>query len=154
MIRAGVIGFAFCASPVSALTLADCERVTHVSHGGEAAHQDFGDARVGWIDWWSQEGVYIDITVANCKTGEFLKTRVREERVSVRAPFDRRDAVERIIATEMSGAAALFSFTRLAAAIHPKGRDIEIARMAAESCGCAAAYPDLRGDKVPYEASE
>ena len=142
------------ASPASALTLAECKRITHVSHGGVAGHVDFGAGRVGWVDWWSQEGVFTDFTVADCETGEFLRTRVREERMSERPPFDRRDAVRGIIEAEMLGAPALFSFERLRAAIHPKGRDIEVAVLEAEPCACAAAYPEMRGSRTPYEVSE
>ena len=74
--------------------------------------------------------------------------------MSERAPFDRREAVRGIIETEMRGAPALFSFERLRDAIHPKGKDIEVAVLDAEPCACAAAYPDLRGEKTPYEVSE
>lgn len=146
--------FALTASPTTALTLAECKRVTHVSHGGVAGHVDYGSGRVGWVDWWSQEGVFTDYTVADCKTGAFLRTRAREERMSERPPFDRRAAVQEIIETEMQGAPALFSFDRLRDAIHPKGKDIELAVLEAEPCACAAAYPDLRGEKTPYEVSE
>lgn len=153
MIRLAVI-LAVLASPVSALTLAECERVTHISHGGVAGHMDLGAGRVGWVDWWSQEGVFTDITVADCKTGEFLRTRVREERMSERPPFDRTDAVRSIIETELRGAPALFSFQRLRDAIHPKGKDIEVAVRTTEPCACAAAYPELRGEKTAYEVAE
>ncbi|MEM9426536.1 MAG: hypothetical protein AAGA06_07520 [Pseudomonadota bacterium] len=142
------------ASPAMALTLAECQRITHVSHGGVAGHVDYGSGRVGWVDWWSQEGVFTDYTVADCQTGEFLRTRVREERMSARPPFDRRDAVQEIIETEMQGAPVLFSFRRLRDAIHPKGKDIELAVLADEPCACAAAYPELRGEKTPYEVTQ
>ena len=141
-------------SPATALTLADCERITHISHGGVADHVDYGAGRVGWVNWWSQEGVYTDFTIADCRTGAFLRTRVREERVSERAPFDRTESVRAIIGTEMRAAPALFSFERLRRAIHPKGRDIELAVLEAEPCACAAVYPELRGDKIPYEGTE
>ncbi|MEO0916207.1 MAG: hypothetical protein AAFY31_04380 [Pseudomonadota bacterium] len=153
MIRAALI-WVVLATPAAALTLGDCRRITHVSHGGAAGHVDFGAGRVGWVDWWSMEGVFTDFTVADCKTGKFLRTRVREERMSPRPPFDRREAVRGIIETEMQVAAALFSFERLRDAIHPKGKDIEVAVRATEPCACAAAYPELRGSKTPYEVSE
>ncbi|MDJ0638247.1 MAG: hypothetical protein QNJ20_05395 [Paracoccaceae bacterium] len=154
MIRPVAICLALGAVPAHALTLAECERVTHVSHGGESGHVDFGAGRVGWDDWWSQEGVYLDLLVAHCETGDVLRTRVLEERISPRPPFDRTNIVRKIIATEMAAAPALFSFERLAEAIHPKGRDIKLARLDAEPCACAALYPDLQGDKTPYEASQ
>ena len=142
------------AAPVHALTLAECNRTTHISHGGETAHQDFGAGRVGWIEWWSQEGVYNDFYIADCESGQHLKTRAREERMSTRAPFDRTKAVQSVINTEMASAPQLFSFERLATALKTKGRDIEIAILTDEPCACAAAYPELRGLKTPYEATE
>ncbi len=153
MIRLALILTAL-AAPASALTLAECRAITHVSHGGVAGHVDYGAGRVGWVDWWSQEGVFTDLTVADCRTGEFLRTRVREDNISARAPFDRREAVREIIETEMAGAPALFSFARLRDAIHPKGKDIELAVLETEPCACAAAYPELRGSRTPYEVSE
>lgn len=152
--RLSIISLVLLAGPASALTLADCRAITHVSHGGVAGHVDYGAGRVGWVNWWSQEGVFTDLTVADCRTGEFLKTRVREDNISARAPFDRREAVREIIETEMAGAPALFSFARLRDAIHPKGKDIELAVLENEPCACAAAYPDLRGSRTPYEVSE
>ena len=142
------------AAPAQALTLSECDRTTHISHGGETAHRDFGAGRVGWTEWWSQEGVYTDFYVANCKSGRHLKTRAREERMSNRAPFDRTKAVRAVIDTEMAAASSLFSFERLATALKTKGRDTEIAALTAEPCACAAAYPELRGTKIPYEATE
>jgi len=153
LIRLAAI-LAVLAAPASALTLAECKRVTHISHGGVAGHVDFGAGRVGWVDWWSQEGVFTDFTVADCKTGEFLRTRMREERMSQRPPFDRIDAVREIIEREMTAAPALFSFKRLRDAIHPKGKDIEVAVLDVEPCACAAAYPELRGEKAAYEVAE
>lgn len=142
------------AAPVNALSLAECTRTTHISHGGEAAHRDLGEGRVAWESWWSQEGVYLDLHVADCGTGEHLTTRAREERMSERAPFDRTEAVRAALETELAAAPSLFSFERLANALKTKGRDTEIAALAEEPCACAAAYPELRGTKTPYEATE
>ncbi|MEM1066650.1 MAG: hypothetical protein AAGJ74_14210 [Pseudomonadota bacterium] len=133
-----------------ALTLAECDRTTHPSHGGERGHRDLGEGRVLYGEWWSQEGVYVDLIVAHCGTGAFLKTRAREERISARAPFDRTERVLAIIETEVTGAAALFSLKRLANALKNTGEDIELATLAAEPCACAAAYPDLRGTRAPF----
>ncbi|MEL6518151.1 MAG: hypothetical protein AAFQ39_10560, partial [Pseudomonadota bacterium] len=77
-LAAGLLLFAL---PAAALTLDDCNRTTHVSHGGEGGHMDLGAGRVLYGEWWSQEGVYVDVIVAHCGTGEFLKTRTREERI-------------------------------------------------------------------------
>ena len=135
----------------SALTLEQCARTTHPSHGGEAGHRDVGGGRVAYAEWWSQEGVYLDFIVADCSTGQALRVRAREERISARPPFDRRQKVRKILETEFSGAPAFFNFDRLAKALHPTGRDIAIATLAVEPCACAAAYPDLTGDRTPFE---
>ena len=139
------------AAPLSALTLEECDRTTHVSHGGEAGHRDMGVGRVGYVEWWSQEGVYTDFIVADCASGKFLKTRAREERMSERAPFDRTNDVLEIIEREFAASPSLFSFERLAMALDRTGRDIEVATLAKEPCACAALYPTLRGPRTPYE---
>ncbi|MDD9922047.1 MAG: hypothetical protein OXQ92_07180 [Boseongicola sp.] len=142
------------AGQVSALTLAECERTTHISHGGEAGHRDFGGGRVGYGEWWSQEGVFTDIVIADCKTGEFLRTRAREEHMRERPPFDRTADVIEIIETQMSVSPALFSFQRLHDALKNVGRDIELAEFQAEPCACAAVYPELLGEKHPFERDQ
>ena len=151
MIRLAIILFALCAGPVSALTLAECTRTTHISHGGEARHVDYGNGRVGYVDWWSQEGVYTDLVVMECRSGAFLRTRVREERVSDRY-FDRTDKAIEVIVRELEAAPALFSFKRLAQALDGTGRDIELAVTEEETCACAALYPEALGDKAPFVA--
>ena len=139
------------AAPASAVTLAECDRTTHVSHGGESGHRDLGAGRVGYAEWWSQEGVYTDLIIANCETGAFLKTRAREERMSERRPFDRTKDVVEIIERELAASPSLFSLERLALALDKTGRDIEVATLKTEPCACAALYPELRGDLTPYE---
>lgn len=139
------------ATPGLALTLEDCKRTTHPSHGGEAAHRDFGEGLVGYVEWWSQEGVFTDVVIARCDTGEFLRTRLREERMTDRPAFDRTQAGLNVIETELGAAPSLFSFQRLAGALDRVGRDIEIAKLKIEPCACAAAYPSLRGQKEPYQ---
>ena len=138
------------ASPLAALTLEDCARTTHPSHAGEAQHHDYGGGNVGYVEWWSQEGVYTDVVIASCESGTFLRTRLREERISDRPPFDRTKAGKAVIETEMRVAPALFSFERLAASLDRVGKDIEIATLSEEPCACAAAYPELRGQKEPF----
>ena len=39
-----------------ALTLTECDRTTHISHGGEAEHRDLGEGRVTWRGGGSQDG--------------------------------------------------------------------------------------------------
>ncbi len=138
-------------TPSLALTLDECKRTTHPSHGGEAAHRDLGEGLVGYVEWWSQEGVFTDVVIANCYSGEYLRTRLREERMTDRPAFDRIQAGLNIIETELGGAPSLFSFQRLAGALDRVGRDIEIAKLKTEPCACAAAYPGLLGQKEPYQ---
>ena len=140
----------FGAAPVAALTLEACNRTTHVSHGGEGGHMDLGAGRVLYGEWWSQEGVYVDVIVAHCGTGEFLRTRTREERISDRSAFDRTEKALGIVEQELGAAPELFSFKRLAQALDRTGEDIVIDALQSEPCACAAAYPDLRGAKTPF----
>ncbi|MDJ0626951.1 MAG: hypothetical protein QNJ44_01725 [Rhodobacter sp.] len=142
------------AVPAAALDLTDCDRTTHISHGGETGHRDLGAARVAFAEWWSQEGVYLDLVVADCSTGVALKTRTREERISPRPPFDRTDKAVRILNEQLAVSPSLFSFARLADALDGTGRDTEIAMLDAEPCACAALYPGLSGNRTPYEAAE
>lgn len=138
------------ASRSEAVTLEECNRTTHVSHGGEGGHMDLGAGRVLYGEWWSQEGVYVDVIVAHCGTGEFLRTRTREERISDRSAFDRTEKALGIIEQELGAAPELFSFKRLAQALDRTGEDIVIDALQSEPCACAAAYPDLRGAKTPF----
>ncbi|MEM8803390.1 MAG: hypothetical protein AAGF55_12725 [Pseudomonadota bacterium] len=151
LIRAAAIALVASAGSVSALTLAQCERTTHNWHAGEARHTAYDDGRVAWAEWWSNEGVFVDYIVMACESGDFLKTRVVEEHISDRW-FNRRAQARDIFAREL--ASDFFSFQRLATALKGVGRDIEIATANAESCGCAAAYPALRGDKTGFELEE
>ncbi|MEO9826560.1 MAG: hypothetical protein ABJF50_19330 [Paracoccaceae bacterium] len=143
--------FAFAALPAQAVTLAECDRTIYISHGGESDHRDLGAGRVEYVEWWSQEGVFNDIVLANCESGTFLRTRVREARISDRAPFDVSKKTRKLIDVELTASPALFSFERLADALKGTGRDIEIAQLDAEPCACAAQYPALRGSKTPFE---
>jgi hypothetical protein len=141
------------ATPGVALELADCERRT-VWSGGEAQHRDLGSGRVAWHDWWSHEGVYTDLVVADCRTGARLTARVREERMSDRPPFDRRARAAGILAAEADAHPALFRLDRLAAALAPAARDLDIAQMSAEPCACAALYPGDRGGRSAFGGLE
>ena len=139
------------ATPVAALALADCTRTTHPSHGGEAQHRDLGEGRVFWIEWWSQEGVYEDVLIADCRAGEVLRARTREERIGRRPAFDRTDKALAKIDTLMAGSAAFFTLQRVADSLKGIARDIETAALTQDPCGCAAAYPDATGAREPFE---
>ena len=142
------------AGPALALSLAECDRTTHISHGGETGHVDFGEGRVGYAAWWSQEGVSRDLIVVDCASGRFLTVRTHEERINDRLIPDRTRKARGIIAEELMGSAALFSFERLADRLEPVGEDIEIASLDTEPCACAALYPELRGAKTAFEVSQ
>ena len=145
------ICLALFALPAAALTLAECERTTHVSHGGERGHRDMGAGRVLYGEWWSQEGVYTDLVVADCRAGKLLRTRTREQRISARLPFDRTEKALKIIETEFAASPSLFRLEGLARALKRPVRDIEISMMQSEPCACAALYPEARGNRAPFD---
>lgn len=134
-----------------ALTLQDCTRTTHISHGGEADHVDLGEGRVMWRDWWSQEGTYSDYIVADCGPGEALRFRTAEEGVSDRLAFDRTTEALKIITDMEAGTRAFATLERMAEAVSREARDVMVKATTEEPCACAAAYPDLRGDKTAFD---
>lgn len=137
-----------------AMSLMQCERTTHISHAGESGHRDLGNARVLYAEWWSQEGAYLDLVIADCRAGRALTTRTREQWISDRPPFDRTEKALGIIENELTAAASLFSLERLADALHPTGRDIEISDLTTDPCACAALYPEHRGDRQAFELEQ
>ncbi|WP_308917530.1 hypothetical protein [Jannaschia sp. LMIT008] len=148
ILRAGLIALAT-AAPVAALELADCHRVTNPSHGGEAAHRDLSGGWVSWIEWWSQEGVFTDLHVADCDGHDQLTARLREENIGDRA-FDRRRAASRVFEGYVGRAPAFYDMDDLADALARSARDVRVASMTAEVCACAAAYPNARGGLDPF----
>ena len=133
-----------------ALTLADCKRVTHPSHGGELGHRDLGEGRVVWLDWWSQEGTAKGFSVGECATGETLRFRTAEENMGPRSAFDRTDDAIAVLERHQSGARVFATLERIAADLEFIARDIAITVETTENCACAAAYPELRGDRVEF----
>jgi len=133
-----------------ALTLTDCDRTTHISHGGETAHVDLGMGRVMWRDWWSQEGTATSFTLVDCAPGMALRFRTQEENMGARLPFDRTEKALAVIDTHEAGARAFATFDRMAADLDGIARDIEITTLDAEPCACAVLYPDARGDKTEF----
>ncbi|WP_299296668.1 hypothetical protein [uncultured Tateyamaria sp.] len=133
-----------------ALTLIDCDRTTHISHGGEADHVDLGEGRVMWRDWWSQEGTATSFTVVDCGPGTALTFRAAEDNMGTRLPFDRTDKALAVIKRHESGARAFATFDRMAADLDGIARDIDIITLDAEPCACAALYPEARGDKTEF----
>ena len=138
------------AGQAQALGLSDCRRITHVSHGGEYGHRDLGEGRVIWTDWWTQEGSFKGFSLVDCASGEMLRFRTAEENMGRRAAFDRTDDAREVLARHQSGARVFATFERMAADLENIARDIEITTGTSETCACAAAYPQMRGDKTPF----
>lgn len=132
------------------MSLTDCDRTTHISHGGEADHVDLGEGRVMWRDWWSQEGTATSFSLVDCAPGTSLSFRTQEENMGNRLPFDRTDKALAVIDRHQSGARAFATFDRMAADLDAIARDINIITLDAEPCACAALYPEARGDKVEF----
>ncbi len=130
--------------PAVALDLAECTRITHVSHGGEARHQDIGQGWVSWIEWWSQEGVYTDLHVADCQAQRVVVSRLREEYIRDRQ-FDRRDDGLEVFDRHLRRSPAFYSLNDLAEELARISPDTRLEDQTKESCACAAAYPDARG---------
>ena len=138
------------ASQGHALTLADCKRTTHPSHGGEIRHTDLGEGRVMWMDWWSQEGTAKGFSLVECESGEMLRFRSAEENMGRRSAFDRTDEAREVLERHQSGARVFATFERIAADLEFIARDIAITTETTENCACAATYPELRGDKTEF----
>ncbi|APX13779.1 hypothetical protein BWR18_08705 [Tateyamaria omphalii] len=138
------------AAPASAVTLTECDRTTHISHGGETAHVDLGMGRVMWRDWWSQEGTATSFTLVDCAPGVALSFRTQEENMGNAMPFDRTEKALAVIKRHENGARAFATFDRMAADLDGIARNIEIITLDAEPCACAALYPEARGEKVEF----
>ncbi|MEE4189414.1 MAG: hypothetical protein V2I76_13320 [Roseobacter sp.] len=143
--------FAMAATPAMALTLGECTRVTHVSHGGEADHVDLGEGRVMWREWWSQEGSSTDILISDCAPGEVLRFRTAEENMSARAPFDRTEDAMRVVARHETGSRVFATLARMSADLEKIARDVVVRVSPQETCACAAVYPQLRGQKQAFQ---
>ena len=152
MIRVAAYLLAFAAAgSAQALALSECDRTTHISHGGETAHMDLGEGRVMWTDWWSQEGTATDIMIVDCAPGNALRFRTAEDRMTTRSTFDKTDKALAIIAQQEDGARVFATLPRIADALKPVARDIALTTLTEEPCACAALYSDLRGDKTAFE---
>jgi len=139
------------ASQAGALSLSDCDRTTHISHGGEADHRDLGQARVMWRNWWSQEGTATSFAIVDCGSGAALTFRTAEENMGTRLPFDRTQKALRIVQRHEEGARDFATFDRIAADLNGVAKDIAMTTLEAESCACAVLYPEVRGTKAPFE---
>ena len=133
-----------------ALTLTECDRTTHISHGGEADHRDLGEGRVMWRDWWGREGAAASFARVECMRGAALGGRGQGEGVGARLPFDKTNKALAILERHENGARAFATFERIAADLKGTARDITITALDAEPCACAALYPEARGDKTEF----
>ncbi|MEM6578993.1 MAG: hypothetical protein AAF678_10910, partial [Pseudomonadota bacterium] len=106
--------------------LSTCTRTTHVSHGGQDQHQDLGDGRVMWREWWSQEGTSTDYVIVDCEPGAGLRFRTAEENIGARAPFDRTEAALAVIATHERGSRIFATLQRMADDLRGTARDITL----------------------------
>jgi hypothetical protein len=143
---------ALVAFPLAAAVEA-CDRVTHISHGGSGDHRDLGNGKVMWVDWWAQEGVFKDVWLADCRTGTALSLRTWEERIGTRHVIDRTERVVDVIDRQAEAAPSFFTIDRVAKLVEKDGVDLTVAMYATEFCACAAAYPELRADKAPFEGT-
>jgi len=137
-------------SPAQALSLADCTRVTHVSHGGQADHVDLGEGRVMWRNWWSQEGSSTDMVIADCAPGQVLTFRTAEENMNTRPAFDRTDDAMGIVARHETGSRVFATLGRIASDLQRIARDITVTTVLQENCACAALYPQMRDEKEQF----
>ena len=138
------------AGQASALTLAECKRTTHPSHGGQIRHVDLGEGRVMWMDWWSQEGTAKGFSLVECASGKTLRFRSAEENMGRRSAFERTDDALDVLDRHRSGARVFATFERIASDLEFIARDIAITVETDETCACAAAYPALRGEKNEF----
>jgi len=151
--RAGLIAACLCGVAVgqaSAVTAADCDRTTHISHGGEDSHQDLGQGRVMWRDWWSQEGTAKTFHIVDCGLGAALQFRTQEDNMNARPTFDHTRRALQVVARHESGARAFATLDAIARDLDGLARDITLTTLKAEPCACAAFYPDARGDKTEF----
>ena len=139
------------AGTCAAVSLADCDRVTHISHGGEDMHQDLGEGRVMWRDWWSQEATSSTYVIVDCAEGRALSFLTAAENLGDQPPFDRTKAALKIVESHESGARVFATLERMAADLEDAARNVSIANMTTEPCACAALYADLRNDKEAFQ---
>ncbi len=138
------------ADGANALSLSDCRRITHISHGGEYGHRDLGEGRVIWTHWWTQEGSYKGYALVECATGETLSFRTAEENMGPEGAFDRTNDAREVLDRHQSGSRVFATFPRIAADLQYIARDITVTTETDETCACAAAYPELRGEKTEF----
>lgn len=138
------------APPALSLDLQQCDRVTHPSYGGAADHVDRGQGWVSWTGWWSNEGVYTELNVADCAARRHAVVRLHQERITDRA-FDRRRQGAEVFDRHLRRSAPLWSLDELVEQLADVGGDARLMAMTMETCGCAAAYPGARGDLPRFE---
>lgn len=131
-------------APSLALDLSECRRITTPSYGGEARHAAMAGDWASWIEWWSQEGVYTDLVVADCGDHRLMTARMREENVKDRR-FDRRTRSMEAFEAYAGRAPAFYDLDDLAVAMDAVAEDVRVEPMRREACACAALHPDARG---------
>ncbi|MEM9851363.1 MAG: hypothetical protein AAF761_05130 [Pseudomonadota bacterium] len=134
--------------------LSDCNRRTHISHGGQDGTRDYGSGMVGWVAWWAQEGTFKEVWLANCQSGQALSVRTAEERISNRYIPDRTLRARAALATWADTGPGFFTVDWMAQQLGTFGKDLTVRALGEEVCACAVAYPDLRGTKTPFAGLE
>lgn len=136
--------------PAQALELAQCDRVTHTSHGGEDMHRDLGEGRVMWREWWSQEGTSSDFWIMDCGSGQALKFRTAEVNMGDPVPFERTEDALKVVDRHESGARIFATLARIANDLEGVARDVAVQSLTAETCACAALYAEMQGEKAGF----
>jgi hypothetical protein len=142
--RAAALALALVSAPAAALELEQCRRITTPSYGGEARHAAMAGDWVAWIEWWSQEGTYTDLKVADCGDHRLMTARLREENIKDRR-FDRRPQGMAAFETYAGRAEAFYDLDELAAEMGRVAEDVRVETMVAEVCACASLHPDAAG---------
>ncbi len=139
------------AGACAAVSLADCMRTTHISHGGEDMHRDLGEGRVMWRDWWSHEATASTYVIVDCAEGRALRFLTAAENLSDEPPFDRTEAALKIVERHESGARVFATLERMAADLEDEARKISIETLSTEPCACAALYADARDYREAFQ---
>ena len=138
---ATLISLSLLIGPADALTFSECEYFTDGHHFVEFDHRDLGAGYIANRNFFSYEAdVSSWVEVTHCRSGRQLSGYYDPNQKGADLALGRIDD-ENLIATR--GAVRHLIETT---ALHWSEKLIE-----KETCGCAAAYPELRGYKTPFD---
>ena len=103
--------------PITDLSV--CTRNTH-TYAGEQDHRVLGQNRVAYTSWWAQLGQSHDLNVVSCETQMGFAIRTHEIDMTDDSPFDRRDAVDRLL-TEMDASGFLLTLDQMESRFQERG---------------------------------